>query len=191
MPSRLRRIDEYGHTHFVTVSCYRRLQFFRHDAVKRVLVAGMHQTREKLGIRWLGYVIMPEHVHLLVFPTLLHSDDFVPISTVLHDLKQYAGRHGKAALRCIWADRGSLGTRPMDAWARGTGPKPFWKPRAYDFNVVHERALHQKLDYIHKNPVTRGLADHPEQWHWSSYRYYELADESIIAMDWDHSWPIV
>ena len=92
MPGKLRRINEYGHTHFLTISCYRRLQFFRHDAVKRVFMNAMHRTREKLGIRWVGYVIMPEHVHLLVLPALVDSDGFIPISIVLQDLKQYVGR---------------------------------------------------------------------------------------------------
>ena len=68
MPSKLRRYDEYGHIHFLTISWYRRLQFLRHDPVKRVFVDGMGHTRAKLGIRWVGYVVMPEHVHLLLFP---------------------------------------------------------------------------------------------------------------------------
>ena len=79
----------------------------------------------------------------------------------------------------------------MDAWALGSGVKPFWKTRAYDFNVTSEKTLHAKLDYIHKNPITRGLVQRAEQWVGSSYRYYEYDDDSVIAMDWDGSWPIV
>lgn len=128
---------------------------------------------------------------MLVFPMTTGTEDLVPISPVLQALKQHVGRHGKEALRAVWAENKSLGSAPLDAWARSDGPKPFWKPRAYDFNVTEERTLHQKLDYMHKNPITRGLVDRPEQWPWSSYRYYELDDDSIIRMDWDGSWPIV
>lgn len=191
MPSKLRRHDEYGHTHFLTISCYRRLRFFEHDAVKRVFVRGMARTREKLGIRWIGYVIMREHVHLLVFPARAGENKPVPISTVLQSLKQDVGRHGKEALRAVWSRERSLGSPPTDAWARGAGSRPFWKTRAHDFNVTTERSFHVRLDYIHKNPVTRGLVDRAEQWQWSSYRYYEYDDDSVIAMDWDGSWPIV
>ena len=74
---------------------------------------------------------------------------------------------------------------------RGEGSRPFWKLRAYDFNVTTERAFRVKLDYIHKNPITRGLVEHPEQWPWGSYRYYELNDTSLLEMDWNGSWPIV
>ena len=79
----------------------------------------------------------------------------------------------------------------MDAWALGSGVKPFWKTRAYDFNVTAEKTLHAKLDYIHKNPITRGLVERADHWVWSSYRYYEYNDDSVIAMDWDGSWPIL
>lgn len=190
MPGRLRRYDEPGHVHFLTISCYRRLQFFRHDAVKQVFVDGMRQTRAKIGIRWIAYVIMPEHVHLLVFPHLNGSDHPVPISTILQNLKQYVGRHGKQALRCVWAANRSLGMPALNTWALGDGPKPFWKPRAYDFNITGERAFREKLDYVHKNPITRGLVNSARQWPWSSYRYYEFDDDSPIAMDWNGSWPI-
>ncbi len=151
----------------------------------------MKRTRTKLGVRWVGYVVMPEHVHLLVFPMLKGTDEPVAISTVLQDLKQYVGRHGKEALRSIWHEGQGLGSDPMDAWALGVGPKPFWKTRAYDFNVTTEKTLHTKLDYMHKNPITRGLVERAEQWVWGSYRYYEYDDASVIVMDWDGSWPIV
>jgi len=115
MPSRLRRYDEHGQAHFLTVSCYRRLQLFRHDGVKRVFIDGMHRTRAKLGVRWVAYVVMPEHVHLLLYPLPIGAAEPVAIASVLQHLKQYVGRHGKEALRAVWASRGSLGTRPLGA----------------------------------------------------------------------------
>ena len=191
MPSRLRRYDEHGHTHFLTISCYRRLRFFGQDSVKQVFIDGMERTRQKLAVRWVAYVIMPEHVHLLLYPLPTGTADPVPIATVLQHLKQHVGRHGKEALRAVWTKHGSLGTGPLDAWATGEGPKPFWKTRAFDFNVTTERAFRTKLDYIHKNPITRGLVERAEDWPWSSFRFYEYNDASLIKMDWDGSWPIV
>ncbi len=191
MPSKRRRYDEYLHVHFLTVSCNRRLQFFRYDPVKRVFVDGMVRKGAKLGIRWVGYVVMPEHVHLLLFPMSVGADEPVGISTVLHDLKQYTGRDGKEALRSIWREVRTLGRPPMDAWALSSGAKPFWKTRAYDFNVTTEKTLHGKLDYVHRNTIARGIVQRPEQWEWSSYRYYECDDDAVIAMHWDGLWPIV
>ena len=151
----------------------------------------MKTVRAKLDIRWLGYVVMPEHIHLLLLPQAENTGDPVPISNVLHDLKGLSGRHCKAALRTVWKEKNSLGTPPLDAWARGTAAKPFWKPRGYDFNVTNEKKVIEKLEYLHNNPVRRGLVESPEQWKWSSYRFYEFDDRSLLAMDWDGGFPIV
>ncbi len=191
MPSRLRRHDEWGHIHFVTFSCFRRLQFFRHEIVRDTFVGCMKLVCAKFKLRWLGYVMMPEHVHLLVLPQPPAADAPTPISEVLHDLKGSSGRRGKIALRGVWKSRRSLGSPPLDAWATGAGEKPFWKPRGYDFNVLDERKVIEKLDYMHNNPIRRRLVDRPEQWRWSSYRWYELGDDSLIGMDWDGAFPIV
>ena len=191
MPSRLRRHDEFGHVHFTTFCCFRRLPFFRHQLVRDAFVDSMKAVRAKLPIRWIGYVVMPEHVHILLLPQARGSDVVVPISTVLHDLKGLGGRACKEALRTVWRGRRSLGARRLDAWALGAGPKPFWKPRGHDFNVTNEASVLQKLDYLHRNPVRRGLVDSPERWRWSSFRFYERGDDSMIGMDWDGGFPIV
>ena len=191
MPSRLRSHYEFCHIHFLTFSCFRRLRFFHHDNVKLTFIDAMHRVRDKMGLRWLGYVIMPEHVHVLVLPQQLGSDKVIPISQILHDLKGFSGHFGKEALRVVWRGNHSLGTGPLDAWATGSGPKRFWKPRGYDFNVVDERKLPEKLNYIHDNPVRRELIELPEQWRWSSYRFYESGDDSLIGMDWDGGFPLV
>jgi putative transposase len=190
VPSRLRRHDEWGHIHFVTFSCFRRLQFFRHDGPRAAFVEAMKLVRAKFGVRWLGYVIMPEHVHILVLPQSPGAAAPTPISVVLHHLKGAAGRTGKAALRVVWRQHRSLGTPPLDAWATGSGEKPFWKPRSNDFNVVSEEKVPEKLDYMHNNPVRRGLVERPEQWAWSSFQYYESGERWPIEMDWDGSFPI-
>lgn len=150
----------------------------------------MKTVRKRLGIRWIGYVIMPEHVHLLLLPQSASSADPVSISTVLQDLKGLSSRNCKESLRTIWKGNRSLGTKPLDSWAIGIEPKPFWKPRGYDFNVANEEKVLEKLTYIHNNPVRRGLVNSPEDWKWSSCRFYEFDDRSMIEMDWDGGFPI-
>jgi len=191
MPSRLCRHDESGHVHFLTVSCYRRLQFFRHDSVKAAFIEAMGKTRHKHAVRWLGYVVMPEHVHLLVLPQLSAEAEPTAISVVLHDLKGFSGRACKKSLRTVWQHYRSLGTNPLDTWAVGEGERPFWKPRGYDFNIIQEKKLLEKLAYVHANPVRRGLVDRPDKWSWSSFRFYEFGDDSLLAMDWDGGFPLL
>jgi REP element-mobilizing transposase RayT len=61
--------------------------------------------------------------------------------------------------------------------------RAFWQARSYDFNVwtTHKRV--EKLRYMHRNPVERGLVDAPEQWRWSSYRFYLLDEPGPVKVN--------
>ena len=60
---------------------------------------------------------------------------------------------------------------------------PFWQPRYYDFNVCREQKLMEKLDYLHRNPVQRGLVTRPEDWTWSSARHYATGEEGAVEIE--------
>ncbi len=191
MPTHLRRYDEPGDIHFLTVSCYRRLPFFHRPEIRTLVVDCMAEARRRLGFRWIGYVIMPEHVHWLCYPHPPGSTRPIPISNVLQSLKTSVGMRVKQALREEWWQRRTLGYAGLDRWATAaTGKKPIWTTRGIDFNIkTHDRLL-QKLNYCHNNPVKRGLVDGPDQWPWSSYNHYEEGGERLLATDWDGRWPI-
>jgi putative transposase len=192
MPTHLRRYDVPGHAHFWTISCFRRLTFFWHDKMKDVVIEALHSMQTHFGVCLTGYVIMPEHVHFIVYPHARGSETPVPISELLHAFKRHTGYHGKRVLRDIWRRDGSLWSPPLNDWAHGELDKQvIFETRGYDFNIDRHQTLLEKLDYCHKNPVTRGLVDRPEEWAWSSFRFYELEDRSVLAMDWDGSWPIL
>ena len=54
----------------------------------------------------------------------------------------------------------------------GQEGKAFWQERFYDFNVYRSGKVKEKLNYMHANPVIRGLAPHPKDWPWSSWSFY-------------------
>ncbi|MGH9359952.1 MAG: hypothetical protein ACRD1O_12380 [Terriglobia bacterium] len=58
-----------------------------------------------------------------------------------------------------------------------------WQRRFYDLNVWSEKKRLEKIEYMHNNPVRRGLVGSPERWPWSSFRYYFMEDPSALAMD--------
>jgi hypothetical protein len=60
---------------------------------------------------------------------------------------------------------------------------PFWQPRYYDFNVWSEDKRVEKLRYIHRNPVRRGLVERPEDWPWSSFRHYATGVEEVVEIE--------
>ncbi len=192
MPSHLRRYDEPGYIHFWTISCYRRLGFFHSDDMKQIVIDGLRLLQLKFKVCLVGYVVMPEHVHVLLYPHGRGCAEPVGTSQLLNAFKQHVGYHGKACLRQYWRRHGRLSSGPLTQWARGQfGKQAIWTTRGYDFNIDRHKTLLEKLDYCHKNPVTRGLVDHPEDWRWSSYRFYELDDRTVLPMDWDGRWPII
>jgi putative transposase len=61
--------------------------------------------------------------------------------------------------------------------------RPFWQARYYDFNVYSARKHIEKLRYMHRNPVKRGLVENPEDWPWSSFRHYTTGHEGIVEIE--------
>jgi REP-associated tyrosine transposase len=55
--------------------------------------------------------------------------------------------------------------------------------RFYDFNVWTEKKRVEKLRYMHRNPVKRGLVLEPEQWRWSSFRWYALREAGAVKVN--------
>ena len=117
-----------------------------------------------------GYVVMPEHIHLLVTEPEQGSP-----STVMQVLKQ-------GTARALLPRR-----KPRDARQRelfGEEPRrAFWQARFYDFNVWTTKKRIEKLRYMHRNPVKRGLVQSPEQWRWSSYRFYLLGEAGPVGIN--------
>ena len=75
----------------------------------------------------------------------------------------------RVSRQCLARGRSRL---PQDA-----DPPPFWYPRSYDFNVFSAKKIAEKLDYMHWNPVKRGLVASPDQWRWSSYPVLRSGEE--------------
>jgi len=161
MPTGLERRYGRGDLHFITCSCYRKLPLLRSGDSRDVFVKILGEVRDRVGFALVGYVVMPEHVHLLIS----EPPERTP-STVLQLLKEDVSRS---------LDRGtSHDGRPL--------PK-FWEPRFYDFNVWSLRKKIEKLNYMHMNPVKRGLVAHPRDWAWSSFSYYLNRGEGLIRID--------
>ncbi|MFY9940374.1 MAG: transposase [Silvibacterium sp.] len=118
---------------------------------KDTFLHSLEQTRRRYNLEILGYVIMPEHVHLLVSEPAHHD---IPLSKALQALKLSV--------------------------AKRLTRRPFWQTRYYDFNVFTHNKRIEKLKYMHRNPATRGLVERPEDWMWSSYRHYLLDEPAPV-----------
>jgi REP element-mobilizing transposase RayT len=129
----------------------------------------LDEVRAKYGFALVGYVIMPEHVRLLVSETAE-----VPPSTIVQVFKQRVSREIRGEEQ-----------RNNDAlqFAELHGElERFWQRRYYDFNIYSREKLREKLEYMHANPVDEHLVQHPREWPWSSWSNYELG-EGMLKID--------
>jgi putative transposase len=131
MTKGLVRYRQAGSFHFVTFSCYRRLPNLGTESARNLFERSLESMRKRYSFVVCGYVVMPEHVHLLV------------------------SEPKKALLsKAIQALKLSVSVQSRE--------RPFWQARYYDFNVHNEEKRVEKLRYMHRNPVKRGLAEKPE-----------------------------
>ena len=173
MTYRLRRYYGNGHLHFITCSCYARQPWLgnpqRRDRFLRVL----EEVRQRYRFVVVGYVVMPEHFHLLIG----EPETGTP-SIVMQVLKQRFARQVLTQLRC------QRDPRQSSLWPE---QEHVWQRRFYDFNVWSKAKRIEKLRYIHRNPVKRGLVQEPEQWTWSSYQDYVQQKPGVVKLN---DWPV-
>jgi putative transposase len=147
----LERLQAEGDWHFVTFSCYHRCAYLESSAMRDLFEDGLQKAHHRYRFNVVGYVVMPEHVHLLV-----SEPGRELLAVALQALKLSVARRART--------------------------RPFWLPRYYDFNVRTEANRIEKLNYIHWNPMKRGLVDRPEDWRWSSYRYYQTGERGRVTI---------
>ncbi|MGA2252246.1 REP-associated tyrosine transposase [Terracidiphilus sp.] len=152
MPNELVRFQETGNFHFLTFSCFHRLPYLGTAEAREIFEASLESIRGRYRFVVVGYVVMPEHVHLLVSEP----------------------QKGLLA-RSVQALKLSVSVQRVE--------RPFWQARYYDFNVHSEEKRAEKLRYIHRNPVERGLVAKPEDWLWSSARHYVTGENGTVEIE--------
>jgi putative transposase len=150
----LKRYQQARDLHFITFSCYRRQPLLASARAKGLFEQALEQARRVYRFHVTGYVIMPEHVHLLI-----SEPERSTLARPLQAMKQSVARK---LIR---------------------GRQHFWQARYYDFNVWTKRKRVDKLRYMHRNPVKRGLVEKPEDWSWSSFRHYLTGAEGVVEIE--------
>jgi REP-associated tyrosine transposase len=155
MTTGLRRYQQFRSLHFITFSCYQRRPLLNAPAARAVFEFELERVRVWYGMLIVGYVVMPEHVHLLVT-----EPERGKLSVGIQILKQTVSRKlGHAGL-----------------------PR-FWLARYYDVPIWSEKKRIEKLRYIHGNPVKRGLVTRPEDWTWSSFRQWATGCRGTVEIE--------
>jgi REP-associated tyrosine transposase len=174
MPKNLKRYYGRGDLHFVTFSCYRRLPLLKSAGARHAVVRALEEVREKYNFLLVGYVVMPEHVHLLIGEPSCGTP-----STALHGLKLRASKR----LRGTERKRSPAQRASLSGGSAAALPQ-FWERRFHDFNVWSAAKRREKLEYMHRNPVARELVTDPADWLWSSYSSYSGSGTPLIEIDY-------
>jgi putative transposase len=173
MRNPLRRYYGLGDLHFVTFSCYRRRPFLGTRRARDRFVKILDEVRSRHKFHIVGYVVMPEHVHLLLSEPAKSNP-----SKVLQVLKQKVSRALRRKPR-----RSVPGQLSLVFPEAGIEAAAFWQRRFYDFNVWSAKKVKEKLEYMHANPVQRKLVNHPKDWPWSSWSHYEKGESGLLRID--------
>jgi len=174
---RLTRHEGFGHARELTFSCFKQRPFLRSERSRQWVVEAIRRSRDRHGFRLLAWVVMPEHVHLLVLPR--RSDD--EVGPILKTIKQSVTRSSDLFLRSTGkpkpesiADRAPSGAIVHRLWQRGAG---------YDRKPYTNDAICSSIEYIHANPVRRGLCKSPLEWEWSGARALAGCADSLLPLD--------
>ena len=160
MPAGLKRLHHSGQSHFLTFSCYHRLPRLAQMQMQDAFLVALEQARRRFAMRVDGYVVMPEHVHLLVSEP---EEGLLP--------------------RFMQMLKTRVALEARKSGARAAGWPPFWQTRYFDHNVRNAAGFVTQLRYIHRNPVKRGLCARPEDWPWSSFRAWALGEVGVVEVE--------
>jgi len=178
-----RSFDIPGDAHFVTFSCFQRLPLLSKDRTRRYLVEALDLARERNPFDLWAFVIMPEHVHLVLLPT-----GSTQMRSILNSVKQSVS---KKAIRYLYEHAPSFLSKLKDAQPGRQRAYRFWqRGGGYDRNLRSVRDIHEKIAYTHENPVRRGLVEKPCNWPWSSAMAWETGSDEPISLQRDSVPPL-
>jgi putative transposase len=154
MPYGLKRFQKAEALHFITFSCFHRLPLLDEPGAKETFEAVLDLTRARHEARIYAYVLMPEHVHLLI-----NEPPSILLAQFLKAVKQMTSRR-----------------------LRGQR-ESFWLERCFDSSVRGEAERSEVIRYIHRNPVKRGLVASPGDYPWSSFNHYATGVRGTVEIE--------
>lgn len=175
-----RLTNNQAFAYFITTTLSGFVELFNQDGYAEIVIRNLNFYREKFEFKLLAYVIMPQHLHLIIMPG--SNGD---ISEIMRDFKKHTAKeiiqlleveerfdilgvfHGKAQRYHYKEDR----------------EYQVWEDRFDDVALYSDKVFRTKLDYIRNNPVKAGLVDSPSDYPYSSARNYDSGDHSIIRVD--------
>ncbi|HEQ98657.1 MAG TPA: hypothetical protein ENO22_04870 [candidate division Zixibacteria bacterium] len=171
--TKLKHYDNLGTARFVTFGCYKSQKLLTDENIIKIFLEELDKLRTEQNIKILGYVIMPNHVHLVLWPP-----NGIQIGAIIGRLKALSARRSIEYLKIT--NPSSLNNLKHPQSNSGFS---FWKYRCYDHNCRSIDTIIEKIRYCHKNPVNQNLVERPEKWKWSSFNWYQGDKNIPIEID--------
>jgi REP element-mobilizing transposase RayT len=172
--------EKFGDIFFITSTVAGFIDLFQSEAICEIFINSLRFCQSRGDFTIIGYVLMPNHFHLLV-----KAKPDGSISAIIGNIKRFTSRSITKYLESTHQ------IDLLDKLARAASGEPaddsrIWKPRFDCFVLTNEDTVRQKLEYIHFNPVRRNLTDDSIGWRYSSARNY--AGLSDVPLEVDINW---
>ncbi len=176
----MKHYTDIPHYHYLTFLCYKHSDLFLDASLYSLFIKHLDRAHKRRLFKLFGYMVMPDHVHLLIFP-----EKDISIPAILKAVKQPFSHNALNHLRDFYPDvhcelfktKGSRILRVF--WQAGGG---------YDRNIFSKKAYLSTLEYMHLNPVRKQLVKSYLDWKWSSARYYSEGIADPIEIDAPEWW---
>ena len=176
----LKHFNLPGHAHELTFSCFKKQALLNKELPCQWFINSLENARRKHQFHIWAYVIMPDHVHLILFPT----EQEYSISKILWGIKvpvtlqaiSYLKKHSPDRL-AMMADVQPNSKTSFRFWQRGGG---------YDRNLTEPETIRTAIQYIHDNPVRKELVEKAEDWKWSNAGFYADRKDIPLSIDIDY-----
>jgi len=170
----LKHYNNDGRARFITFCTHRRLPLLTNNVFRKAVIESMEIVKNKYGFKLIAYVIMPEHVHVIILPNQTTS-----VGIIVGEIKRISAK----MIHKILIERDSSLITKLTVIRNRMERFAFWQRRCYDHNCRSEKSLWEKIEYCHNNPVKRGLVKTADAWQWSSYKWYQGQREDLLEID--------
>ncbi|MCK5051341.1 MAG: transposase [Candidatus Cloacimonetes bacterium] len=163
MRSRYKFVDSENSPYFLTFTVIEKIPVFTNSKYCDVIIENFEFYRQKRGLQTFNYIIMDNHVHVI----MSHNKD---ISKVVQDFKKYTA---KLILELLHTDSRYWIKSLMKIFKKPYKTKStfqFWEEGSHPELIQGQKMFNQKAEYIHNNPVKRGLVSEDRDWYYSSAR---------------------
>jgi putative transposase len=168
--------DHDGRARFITFCTHNRLPLLTNDNFRSTVIEAIKEVRARTGLKLLGYVIMPNHIHLVLIPPVDGEVGFI-----IGEIKRKSAREIHRRLKKVNSEL----LVKLNVRRRGVDKFTFWQKRCFDHNCRSEEVVWTKVKYCHDNPVRWGLVKIPGDWRWSSYNCYYGKNNVVLEIDFE------